>query len=68
MHASVAVQSQLEPVDLRLDEPALDQFRQFGVSLHGQLALPQACDAVKFLVIDQNSGVIGSLEFPLAEE
>jgi VWFA-related protein len=66
MHASVAVQSQLEPVDLRLDGPALDQFRQSGVSLHGQLALPPECDAVKFLVIDRNSGVIGSLEVPLA--
>ena len=66
MHASVAVEAQLDPVDLRLEGLALEQFRQAGVSLHGQLAPPPDCDAVKFLVIDRNSGVIGSLEVPLA--
>ena len=57
---------ELDPVDLRLEGTALDQFRQSGVSLHGQLAPPPDCDAVKFLVIDRNSGVIGSLEVPAA--
>ncbi len=54
-----------DPIHLHLEEPAVSQFRQAGVSVHGQLALPPGCNSVKFLIRDESSGAIGSLEVPI---